>query len=568
MRGAILAVLAMIVVAAVPLRCEAQAFLNAAPDDPVNHAIDIIVASGLANDVIMGQRPFSRLEVARILKGAREKLDERRERLTGAGRDEPLGWKKFSRKLKEIRYLDKLVAYYEKQYARELAGMQGGVEFEALHELKLTQLYNGSKVRQIPVNNGEGSIDGIVTSFDQYDDGLNYTDGSNTFIETESNLYLTRYLAVSAQPRFEFQSQVDGDMQAFAHIHRLYLKTGISNFEFEIGRDNLLWGQGEWGGLMASSNPRPLDMIKLSNPYPLRIPYVGHMKWTFFVANLGPDRVSIDYPYFYGLKWSWRFSRWFEFGLSHTIMMGGDGATGVKWWEPIAELMPFHKWGGSNVGQADVANNAWGFLDWRLTIPPLRGSILYYDGYIEDSIVRAFRLPDNLLNQMAFIVGWYSPRLSRTGELGLRLEYHHTPPLAYRHGTWLSGYTLNRRVIGDAIGPDADAAYLTLYWRPRPTLQARVDLAFEDYDSSTYYTQTNAQGGGDKILKLRAGPHERRYRAVGAINWFGNSRYGIKFTAGYERIQNWAFNVGKSVNNAMVGAELTLHFDEFDIGTN
>ena len=545
----------------------AQTALNAQPEDAVYHAVDILISHGLADDVIMGQRPYSRLEVARILKNARNKLEKERGEWTETGMEDGPDWKDFSGRLRNLNYLDRMISYYEKEYARELAGMEGGIEFQALNELKLTQIYNSSKPRTIPPNNGAGIIDGIVTSFDQYDQGKTYVDGSNTYLSTETDLYLGRYFAFTAQPRFEFLTQVDGDMQAHAYVHRLYLKGGISNFEMEVGRDNLLWGQGAYGGLLASSNPRPLDMIKVSNPYPLRIPYVGGMKWTLFVANLGPERLNIKYPYFYGLKWSWKFSRWFEFGLSHTITMGGRGAPKVKWWEPVAELMPFHKWGGGNIGQSDIANNAWGFLDFRLTIPPLRYSVLYYDGYIEDSIVRAFRLPDNLLNQMAFIVGMYVPRVTTTGELGARFEYHHTPPLAYRHSTWQSGYTLNRRVIGDAIGPDADAIYATLYWRPKPTLEGQLDLAFEDYDSSTYYTQANAQGGGDRILKLTSGPHERRYRVVAGLDWLGKGRYGLKFSAGYERIHNWNFEVGRSVNNVMVGGELTLHFDEFDVGT-
>ena len=548
-------------------KCAAQAALNASPEDPVYHAIDLFIADGLVPDVIMGQGPFSRLEVARILRTARKTLDERTKAADAAeaAGDEGTGWKSFSRSLSKRYYYERLLDYYEHEYARELAGMRPGIEFDALKQLDIDSIYNSSDPRAIPPSNGEDSINGIVTSFDKYDQGKTYVDGGNIYLTTETDLYLSRYFAFTVQPRFEFLSDVNSDTQVNARIDRLYLKGGISNFEVQVGRDNIYWGQGEYGGLMLSTNPRGLDMLKISNPYPLRIPYVGHMKFTLFVSNLGPDQ-SWSYPYFYGLKWTWKPIRCFEFGLSHTVITGGEGAPKLSFWDPLTEMFPFQKW-GRNSQYGDIANNAFGFLDMRLTIPPLRNSIIYYDGYFEDSIARAFGHLGNLLNQMGFIAGWYTPRLTDRGDVGLRLEYHHTAPLQYRHGDWISGYTENQRVIGDALGPDADGIYATTYWRPTARMQARLDLAYEDYDSSTYYTQTDADGGGGNIVKLTYGPHEHRYRAVGGIRWDVKSRYGLRFSAGYERIDNWNFQVGRSVNNALLEAGITLRFDEFNVST-
>lgn len=544
---------------------EGQVALNASPDDPVYQAIDLFIAHDLVRDVIVGQRPYSRLEIARIIRRARESLNSR------SDLNKDLNWKKYAKELSKKEYIEKLIAYYEKEYSVELEGMKDGVHFELLKQAELAAFYNGSKPRRIPRSNGQGFIDGFITSFDRYDQGLTYPDGGGAYIQTEHNLYLTPYLLFSAEPRFEFLGSNDGDSQVMAHIHKLYMKTGWRNFEFQIGRDNLLWGQGEQGGLFGSSNPRPLDMIKISNPYPFRFPwvfkYLGHNKFTFFVSNLGPDR-NFKYPYFYGLKWSLRPARYFEFALSHTVMMGGEGAPGVKWWEPMAELLPFHKWGGANIGQDDIANNAFGFFEFRVTIPQFRGTSIYYEAYIEDSIVRAFRLSDNLLNQLAFTVGWYTPRLTSNGDYGIRLEYHHIPPLAYRHSKWSSGYTLNQRLIGDPLGPTADGVYATLYWRPRPNILANVQVAYEDYDSSTYFTQTNASGGGDKILKDVAKPHERRLRMLADLNYPGKKRCGIRLSAGYEYINNWDFVVGRSVNNLFLRTILTLRFDEFNFSTN
>ena len=218
--------------------------------------------------------------------------------------------------------------------------------------------------------------------------------------------------------------------------------------------------------------------------------------------------------------------------------------------------------GLGNIGQQDIANNSWGFVEFRVTVPELRGASLYYEGYIEDSIVRAFRLPDNILNQMGFVTGLYLPRLTNNGDVALRMEYHHMPPLAYRHGGWLTGYTLNQRPMGDPLGPDTDAVYATLYWRPKAGVAGRFDLAFEDYDSSIYYTEPNASGGGDRIVKVEARPHERRYRVVSGIDWKPNGRMGWKVAAGYERVTNWNFEPGNDINNVFLSGQLSLYFKE------
>jgi hypothetical protein len=42
----------------------------------------------------------------------------------------------------------------------------------------------------------------------------------------------------------------------------------------------------------------------------------------------------------------------------------------------------------------------------------------------------------------------------------LRLEYYHTSPILYRHGAvYHAGYTLNRNVLGSALGPNADGIH-------------------------------------------------------------------------------------------------------------
>lgn len=537
----------------------AQVARNADFDDPVYEACDLIVAEGLVDDVIVGQRPYSRLEIARILKNASAALAERERAYDSKAQD----WHRSSQELRRIDRLQKLIGQFEGEYARELRGMDSNVSVVPLRELNISLGYDSSLKRAIPPNNGQGDISGIITSFDRYRGRESSVDGINSTYGTAHDLYLGRYASLSVEPQFNIRFSDDEGDDVSATLHRLYAKSGWKNFELELGRDDIIWGQGDLGGLLFSANARPLDMVKLSNPYPWRAPsifkYLGPMKFTFFASNLGPER-EFPYSFLYGGKWSLKPHKNVELGISETIIIGGRNSPRVKWYDPIGELFPVHKW-GRNINFGDASNHLFGLLDMRVQVPGLRGTAIYGETQFEDSFMRALGLPDNLMRQMSFVVGSYAPRLTSGGRLALRAEYHHTAPLIYRHSTWKTGYTLNGRSMGDPIGPAADGGYLTLYVRPSPGYNGRAGVAFEDFDSSTFATEPSPDGGGSRIFKDVAGIHERRYRLLAGFEWMRNKNWGADLEAGYERISNYNFAAGVSRNNGYAEVKLTLKFD-------
>ena len=64
-----------------PCRTVAQASVNVSTLDPVYRTIDKLVGHGLVDDIIMGQRPFSRIEIARIIVAAETNLPRLSSRL-------------------------------------------------------------------------------------------------------------------------------------------------------------------------------------------------------------------------------------------------------------------------------------------------------------------------------------------------------------------------------------------------------------------------------------------------------------------------------------------------------
>jgi len=63
------------------------------------------------------------------------------------------------------------------------------------------------------------------------------------------------------------------------------VKAEAFNLELEVGRDSLWWGPGYNGALLMTNNARPFDLVKLSNAYPYRIPWIGLLKFIFLLPS-------------------------------------------------------------------------------------------------------------------------------------------------------------------------------------------------------------------------------------------------------------------------------------------
>ncbi len=536
----------------------AQVADDVAPMNSVYHAIDVFNAHGLIDKIIMGQRPYSRLEVARMLTHIRQQLNQVKQK------DNTQHWSEYKKNMDTYDYIHTLLSFYEMQYDAEINALLHGIKISPIKYLDLFTNYNGAKERDMFTDFGLGPINGKVSSFDRFQEGISYEKGNNTFIRTSHDFRIGRYFVGHAEPLFQMKTPQGEDTIALAQLHKGYIKTGYRNIELLVGRGSIFWGQDEQGGVMLSNHARPLDMIRISNPTPIYLPWflkhLGAMKWTFFLSNLGPDSVK-PYTYFYGLKWSSQISRYIEMGLSHTVMVGGDGAPNISFLNAMLEIFPVHKW-ERNADVSNNSNHATGFFDLRITVPQLRGISFYYDAYVEDSITRAFGNMDNLMHQMSFVTGVYMPRLSADGQWGARFEYRHLSPDSYLHGTWTDGYTLNKLSLGDPMGPGADGYYLTFYWRPFPRLIMRVSGAYESFDSSHYIVESKSGTSIDRIFLDQERTHENHYRIEGKVGLEGKGRLALRVHLGFEHVSNREFVQGNTANHIYAGLGMRISMDD------
>jgi hypothetical protein len=496
---------------------------NVPVNDPVYRDIDKLIAAGLVRDDIYGQRPWSRVEIARLISDAMK---------NSAGVEVPP-------------YINEILRELEREYQDELSG--SNATKARLDEVRFDYTLLDSPDRTVPVNNGLGSINAFVNPFASYQEGRHFVDGSTLAIEPTVSADLTKFFSFYARPRFELLIPKSGGDQVNPIVQQLYGKFAYKNFELEVGRDSLVWGQGEYGGLILSNNARPLDMIKISSSAPFYLPsilkYLGPSKATFFIANLGPQQ-SFRYPFLYGLNLSIKPTTWLELGLDHTIITGGEGAPSLNWYDPVEEFF-FVRPNGAH-SNIETADQRFG-INWRLKIPPLRNTEWYFETLWDDFGRQT--VIANITQQMAFVSGIYIPRLLDDGSADLRLEYTRIPAPLYRNSTWVTGYSLDQRLIGSETGPDGNTIRVVSNYDLNPRLMLTGEAAYEERSADIYASTLSSQGQPDQYVKILDNPNEYRMRVTGQLRWNVEKNLRVELKSGYERVYGFNFVSGSDINN-------------------
>ena len=526
-----------------PLQVWCQVSINVSSLDPVYRDIDKLVSHGLVDKIIVGQRPFSRREIARIIAEAMKNLHRLEDKINQGKYVE-----------KRLEYVQQILDRLKNDYQEELVqlkAIEGESSPYSLHPLAkahVTLLAADSPTYHLNDQSGLGVADVNINPLLQNQEGRHLVNGVNLSLETEHWLRLSNHFALAAQPRFQLAKGLGGESSdSGVFLQNAYAKIFFKNFEIEMGRDSLIYGQGLEGGLLLSNNPRPLDMVKISNDLPFYWPwvfkYLGPNKLSFFFANLGPEQ-NFPYAYLVGYKWSLQPVSFFEMGVSILTQSGGEGAPHASFFERVKDALPItHIFLGS---QVEVGNKMGG-LDMRFRIPPLRGTELYGEIILDD--IHDFANPHALLVlDASYLGGVYIPRLDNSGKIDLRLEYHQTGTRMYRHGQFTSGWSLNRFLLGDTLGPDSRAieGWLNADITDDDLLTAHG--AWEFRRSDRYAGTTNPWN----YIKTEELPHEKRYRFE--AQWMHRfKKWPLQWVtgAGYEYVQNFGYNSGDNRNNFM-----------------
>ena len=484
----------------------AQATATVSPTDPVYQSIERLIAAGLVRDAIIGQRPMSRREIARVIHEATNALSARESTVSS---------------LHRLRSLEELLATLRADYADELALFDSSaaqpVRLHTLDRVNLDWSSVSNSARPVPADNGIGAIDAWVNPLGSNRQGRLLRDGSAVALETSHRFEFT-HVAISLTPRLAYDHRPDGSSLSRATIQDGELRLVVRNVALEVGRQYLVWGQGKDVGLLTSNNSPGLDLIEISNDTTFLLPSflrrLGRTHISLFYADLG---VHQDHPdaYLAGYKLSFLPTSRFEFGATVYTKSGGRGAPSASLSSRILDLFPFiNRSAYGNVigtGNQDEFSDRYAGLDARLRFPHQAGVEAYTELLLNDFDVR--RIGSILWQDAGHVFGILAPTLGWSGETSLLTEFHHTGIRYYEHYQFRSGQTVDQVLTGDPLGPDALGAYLDVARHIDSRHSVSGELAWE-CRSNDQYAGVGGPNGTLAFKQTESRPKETRYRAV------------------------------------------------------
>lgn len=406
-------------------------FRDAAYDD-----LERLVTAGLADRTILNTKPLSRIEAARIVARAVEKIREDTGGVYNTRRD-----------------LEPVIERLVDEFGPELASL--GVKISGNSRVA-PGFFSFVPVDRAQVRAGVASRDlSFVNS-----QGLRFQRGVNGAATFESRAQVGDFLTFYVQPTLDGNEEYGA-----ARLASGYGKLTFYNIEVLLGRDSLWWGPGLYGSLILSNNAPPLDQIRIGSAEPFLLPWIGEWvgptKILGFIAELEQRR---DHPRakLAGLRGTIAPFSFLELGASYVNMFDGTD-------RPRLSLGDYPRviFDPQAADQADPANqrfrnNALLALDADLRFRnvnryflPSRDLRLYGEFGWDDTCCESNYVP--LRDTISGLIGVHLLGLFELDGLDARFEYAESSKLSFTHNQFYRGYWTRGEAISHVIGTDGTA---------------------------------------------------------------------------------------------------------------
>jgi hypothetical protein len=528
---------------ALPVSAHAQASPFVPVGDAAYRDLDVLLATGMVGretagqeapgSPIRGQRPYSRMAFARAVAEARSKVE------AGSVTVKPRVAEAMGRL--EARFASELAIVC----AEGVEESPGEWRYVTLRELSLDATAADSPPRPIPWQL-TSALDADVNPLLQRNQGRVLADGWTLGTEAWVDAVVSSRVAVQLVPRV--WAEDGGDARADATLLQGYVRGLVGNLSVEVGRDALRHGHARETGPVLSSNPRGLDVVRLSMERPGRLPWIfrglGPVGFTALLADMGRDQ---DTPgskliLFEGAV---RPHPNLELGAALMNHQGGGVDPDATFGERLRDaffLVPrrFLYF----LPDADVMSDKAAALDAHLTLPG-PGLELFVEMLTTDDhdLFKAAR--QALWNDAAWTLGARASALGGEGRWDAWVEASRVGLLPYTHHEFTSGLTLDRRVLGSPLGPLGTGILAGVDRTGRGgTLSAGA--AWERYSGDTY---RNPPDGLSQRFRVADNPDEIRVR--GTVEWAGHAgtpglRTGVR--VGWERVTRFALGPASRSN--------------------
>jgi hypothetical protein len=433
---AALAVLALVVIAGAPAVAAAFDRSNiplhnlggfAVGRDALYDDLERLVTAGFADRSLLNTKPLSRIEAARMVARAIERI-----RANDRPADED------RRDLEPV--LDRLMAELRPELialgVRRPNGAPPGpslITYRPVDRITGFGAYATAR-RTLPASGAR-----------------RFEDGFNAGTALESHAQIGDVLTVFVQP----EALANEDF-ASVRLARGYAKLTLWNIELMVGRENLWWGPGLRGSLILSNNAPPLDQIRIGAAEPFHLPFIGHWvgptKALFFLAQLEERR---DHPRakLAGMRVTASPFTWLEVGISRTTQFGGDDPPTLDP-EDYPRVLLDPEAGDPGTPAKFRSNNQFA-IDADFRIPnvhrwlPVTDARVYGEFGWDDTCCQTAFVP--LAEATSALLGVQFMGLFGK-PIDTRFEFTDTSRLSYTHHQFRSGYWTRGEVLAHAVG--------------------------------------------------------------------------------------------------------------------
>lgn len=470
-------------------------------DSWVYPVFDRLKALGYVNTGMVGQRPWTRLECARLLTEASEPFQG------------PL-----QGKIAESPDVSDLQRALEQEFSADVELLVDGGTNTGAHLESVYTRFTG--IAGKPLTDSEHFGETLTNDYGRpYQEGLNNVTGFSGWATAGRWVAYTRaeYQSAPSGSAYSpsvrnFIAQADSNpVQPGAPIPPTsqfqlldaYVGLNFGNWELTFGQQSLYWGPSRMGALNFSDNAVPMRMIQLNRTTPFVLPWIfrflGPMRLDLYFGNMDGHQFPPN-PIFHGEKISFMPLPNLEVGFSRTVVMGGLGRplTMRTVWNSYTSISTMANENPSN----DPGKRTGGF-DASYRIPLPRYPLTFY----LDSLADDNTSPWADWRRAGINAGVYLPKLPALNKLDLRVEGASTdvpfPEQAgkfiYYDGFYHDLYTNRGQLVGNPVGRDGKTYQgWSRYWIGARTF---VELGYRHGQVSAKFVPG---GGSINDLSVRA----------------------------------------------------------------